>query len=71
MNKKTRKRLQARPHTHTDLVHVEIATQTPIIPQREDALETGRHRVLEARERVGRSADREFLSNCFPPETHR
>ncbi|MDB5341397.1 MAG: hypothetical protein JWN70_7016 [Planctomycetaceae bacterium] len=70
MAKKPRKRARTRPHTHThtDLVHVEIATQTPISPQREVAAELGRQRVLESRERVGRRGDREFLSDCFPPE---
>ncbi|MES2794165.1 MAG: hypothetical protein V4719_31415 [Planctomycetota bacterium] len=69
MTKKPRKRIHTRTHLHTGLVQGEIATQTPIIPQR-DAEETGRHRVLESRERVGRRGDRELLSDCFPAEKH-
>ncbi len=70
MAKKPRKRVRTRPHTHThtDLVHGEIATQTPIIPQRDVAIESGRQRVLESRGRVGCRGEREFLSDCFPPE---
>jgi len=68
MPKKTRKRLHVIPHSHTDLVHSEIATQTPIIPQRDVATESGRQRVLECRERVGGRTDRELHSDCFPAE---
>ncbi len=70
MPKKPHFRLRARPHTHahTSLVQGEIATQTPIIPQRELAAELGRQRVLECRERVGSRRDRELHSECFPAE---
>ena len=57
-----------RPHTLTALVQGEIATQTPIIPQREMSTEPGRQRVLECRERVGSRVDRELHSECFPAE---
>ncbi len=56
------------PHQFTDMVHEEIAGQTPIIPQRNEQAETGRKRVLEPRERVGQITDRELLNTPFPPE---
>ena len=56
------------PHQHTDLMHAEISAQTPIIPERCEHVETGRKRILEARERVGQRAERELHNMPFPPE---
>lgn len=66
MTKPTRTR--TRPHAATSLVQSEVATQTPIIPQRNEARETGRQRVLESRGRVGHHGERELHSDCFPAE---
>lgn len=63
-----KKHPRSRPHHYTDLVHEEIAAQTPIIPLRNEQCEAGRTRVLETRERVGQMAERELLNMPFPPE---
>lgn len=63
-----KKHPRTRPHRYTDMVHEEVAAQTPIIPQRSEQAETGRTRVLETRERVGQHAERELHNTPFPPE---
>lgn len=63
-----KKPLRSRPHLYTDMVHEEVAAQTPIIPQRIEQCESGRTRVLETRERVGQTGQRELLNMQFPPE---
>lgn len=62
------KRNRTHPPAATGLVQTEVATQTPIIPQRTEATESGRQRVLESRERVGHRIERELHSDCFPAE---
>ena len=64
----SKKKLRNRQHTYTDMVHEEVAAQTPIIPQRSENMESGRQRVLEPRERVGHRSEREFHTAQFPPE---
>lgn len=59
---------RSRPHHYCDMVHEEVAAQTPIVPQRSEQCETGRTRILEARERVGQKAERELLNIQFPAE---
>lgn len=64
----SKKRPRSVLHRFTRPVHEEVSGQTPIIPQRNEQVEGGRKRVLEARERVGEQTDRELLKTPFPPE---
>jgi len=57
---------QLRPHLHTDVVHSQVSDRAPIVPQREEAVESGRQRSNPPRGRVGQRADRELYQAEFP-----
>ena len=64
----SKKKPGSRPHYFTNTVHEEVAAQTPIIPQRNEQAATGRQRILETRERVGKKTERELHKVQFPTE---
>lgn len=62
-------RQRTRPQQLTSMIHTEVAVQAPIVPQRQEAVETARQRSLEpVRGRVGRKEQRELYQACFPVE---